>query len=311
MPFASSETSEMPTHWIQKDFFDRVDEARSAFEHHFARPSAQEVRSHGVWNYWFIPDHYTYLRASPAAVLTEPLMLAFQERLRTWCIENLGLGGVIEPILSLYVNGCGQAFHNDSRNGRFAYVFSLTRWDTRTFAGGETLLFREEDYFSSERMLVPNAVRGLTDVVPAFYNQLLVFDDRVIHGVQPIQGQMDPVQGRVVLHGHIVEDGKHVWGALSKQEVSAVWEPGLSTLEERLGEFAGEYDGIVSLRLTVSGEGRVTEHKVLLDRLLPTSRTAASPRLVTEAIVAWARELRFPRSTGETTITAPFPLSSE
>ena len=45
--------------------------------------------------------------------------------LRTWSLETLGLGTVTRPYLSLYVPGCLQGWHNDSGNGRFAYVYSL------------------------------------------------------------------------------------------------------------------------------------------------------------------------------------------
>ncbi|HWK45029.1 MAG TPA: hypothetical protein VNT30_09925 [Stellaceae bacterium] len=40
------------------------------------------------------------------------------------------------------------------------------------------------------------------ETIPAEFNQLLIFDDRIPHAVRQITGGMDPREGRVVLHGH-------------------------------------------------------------------------------------------------------------
>src|SRR5215472_15299777 len=62
----------------------------------------------------------------------------FIRALQTWSIVTLGMGNVIWPSLCLYVGGCRQARHNEAADGRFGFVYSLTR-DQRRTVGGETL----------------------------------------------------------------------------------------------------------------------------------------------------------------------------
>jgi hypothetical protein len=297
-------------HWIERDFFDGAVDMRAAFTDHFAKPVEREESKH-VWNFWYVPELYTYLRADAATVLPEPLVVSFMQKLRAWSRETLGIAGVSGPRLSVYFNGCGQCLHNDARNGSFGYVYSLTPWDTRTFTGGETIVLREDDYWNTDRVLTPGALTDFCHLVPANFNQLLVFDDRLVHGVRHVQGQMDPLQGRVVLHGHILNDGARVVGALSEGGFDEAWERSLSELEARLDGFDGVYDGLVSLRIAVDRHGRVNDTRVLVDRLVPTGRPSRSPREVSQTIVTWANTLRFPDAKGDSTIYAPFALSSE
>src|SRR5208283_5534750 len=128
--------------------------------------------------------------------------------------------------------GCRQGLHNDARNGRFAFVYSLTR-DQRRTVGGETLVFREEDPFRS-KLAAASAGRHFYDTIAPKFNRLIVFDDRLPHGVERVEGSMDPVEGRFVLHGHLSETGTMSTGALSV----AVVEEALVGL---LRDFAARY----------------------------------------------------------------------
>jgi hypothetical protein len=107
-------------------------------------PDAAE--RHQVWNYWYVPGSYTYLRTSPEKVIGPDLAQNFHQRLKTYVYETFGLANTTWPYLSAYVTGCSQALHNDARGGRLGYVYSLTRWDERKFSGGETLLFHEQPW---------------------------------------------------------------------------------------------------------------------------------------------------------------------
>ncbi|HEX4613667.1 MAG TPA: hypothetical protein VH092_36130 [Urbifossiella sp.] len=195
-----------------------------------------------MWNYWYVPDTYTYLRTDPGKVIPEPLLAQFKQRLDAWARATLGLSTSLDPWLSLYVDGCGQTIHNDSLNGQMGYVYSLTRWEGRTFLGGETLLFRPENYWETERVKTSGAGTSFYDKVPSRFNQLLVFDDRVIHGVQPVQGTMDPLAGRVVLHGHLKAAAWALAGPLSEDAARAA----LSATLDRLRALAHEYARLVS-----------------------------------------------------------------
>src|SRR5438477_8649327 len=63
---------------------------RRAIDEHFANPEAHRAETHQVWNYWFVPDVYTYLRASPERVLGQEWAAVFYEALRRWSIATLG-----------------------------------------------------------------------------------------------------------------------------------------------------------------------------------------------------------------------------
>src|SRR5207302_3836255 len=108
---------------------------------------------------------------------------------------------------------------NDSDNGQFAFVYSLTRNERKT-TGGETIVLREGDLFR-RNLDTPQAGRGFYETIAPRFNRLVVFDDRLVHGVERIEGSMDPTEGRFVLHGHVRATGPVVVGALGEQQVSA------------------------------------------------------------------------------------------
>jgi hypothetical protein len=178
---------------------------RRGIDEHFADPQLHQPETHQVWNYWFVPELYTYLRANPEKVIGPECAAAFHDALRRWSIATLGMANVSWPFLSLYVPGCRQGWHNDSRNGRFGFVYSLTR-DPRRTLGGETLVRREADPFRAN-LTQPQAGRGFYETIEPRFNRLLIFDDRLPHAVERLEGAMDPVEGRFVLHGHVSEGG--------------------------------------------------------------------------------------------------------
>jgi len=189
---------------IADEFCSFAAELRAAFDAHFADPYAMTMQNHGVWNYWFVPGKYTYLRSAPSRVLGEALAQRFMTTLRDWTVRHTGLVPV-SPLLSLYVAGCHQALHNDAANGRLGFVYSLTHWRQRKFDGGETMLLKPQ-----AEATVPAGRAELFDLIEPLFNRLLLFDDRRPHGVATLAGPMDPRQGRLVLHGHLVEQGVQV-----------------------------------------------------------------------------------------------------
>jgi hypothetical protein len=108
---------------------------RSCVESHFGRPDRHAPQTHMIWNYWYVPEMYAYLRTLPEMVFGLELSNKFHETLTHWSAENLGLDQVTWPYVSLYVAGCRQGQHNDARGGRFAFVYSLTKGDRRTTGG--------------------------------------------------------------------------------------------------------------------------------------------------------------------------------
>ena len=55
---------------------------REDIDAHFAEPGAHRPDIHQVWNYWFVPEHYTYLRTTPEKVIHRERVDSFVEALR-------------------------------------------------------------------------------------------------------------------------------------------------------------------------------------------------------------------------------------
>ena len=276
-----------------------AEDIRAGFEAHFANPHAHQPDTHQLWNYWHVPGLYTYLRTSPEKVVPRALVDHFYAALSQWAIERLGLACVTWPNLSLYVDGCCQHLHNDSGNGRFGYVWSLTL-DSRRSRGGETLLLREGDLFRDNARRAA-AGSGMQDLVTADFNRLTVFDDRIPHGVQRVEGSMDPLDGRVVLHGHISEGKPVVAGPLA---ADAVWNAVRAAVDPILAAQANaSCHGPLCVRAAIGADGAVTGVRILVDRVVRTD--GGDPAPATQAVLAALAALRFPPAAAPSEATLP------
>ncbi len=95
---------------VVEHFFDGADALRTAFEAHFHNPH-HHTRQHQVWNYWYVPDSYTYLRTDPGKIIPEPLVDQFMQRLNSWGAGGRpwALGSPYKPWLSpRYVGNGGR-----------------------------------------------------------------------------------------------------------------------------------------------------------------------------------------------------------
>jgi hypothetical protein len=291
-------------HVVVPNFFDGAAEARAAFEAHFSNPH-KHTSQHQVWNYWYVPDAYTYLRTDPAKILPKSLMDRFVARLNSWARTTLGMSSPHQPWMSLYVNGCSQTIHNDSLNGQFGYVYSITKWSKRNFLGGETLLFRDENYWETGRIKAPGAGENFYEKVPSLFNQLLVFDDRVIHAVEPFMGTMDPLAGRVVMHGHLQADELSVSGSLRLDAVQVAIAGALGSIIDLAGLHARTLNGFMTLRLLVQPDGRVASVRTLCDRVLPTSADKSRLEPFRETVLQQLGGVAFPPAAGASEVSLP------
>ena len=274
---------------------------RAAFDAHFGNPARHRPETHQVWNYWYVPGLYTYLRTSPEKIMPRPLIASFQERLTRWAKERLGLGHVTWSYLSLYVDGCQQGIHNDATNGRFGFVYSLTRND-RHSRGGETMVFKEGDQFRAG-MTKAEAGQGLYDLIAPDFNRLVIFDDRMPHGVQRIEGAMDPLDGRVVLHGHISESDAIIEGPVSRDALGAALGP---AIEGAIDAHAAEEDshhGPLVVRIEIGADGGIAALHVLVDRV--ARRDGGDARPLVDALLANIAALRLPPAPGDSLVTLP------
>ena len=275
---------------------------RADIDAHFAKPHAH-TEAHQIWNYWYVPELYTYLRAQPEKVFRPDRVETFMATLREWSRENLGLANVTHPFLSLYVSGCRQGWHNDAGNGRFAFVYSLTRNDRATI-GGETLVMREGVALRSN-LTRPMAGGSFYQAVEPLFNRLVVFDDRVAHAVERVDGSMDPVQGRFVMHGHMSEAGTHVQGALPAAAVNAPVNAALMEFATGAAADLPLYHGPLSLRLVIDPSGAAEVRDVMLDRVLHPDPTHDGWEPLRESLLDRLEAVRFPAAEGETTVILP------
>jgi Rps23 Pro-64 3,4-dihydroxylase Tpa1-like proline 4-hydroxylase len=281
---------------------------RIDIENHVADPPNHRAETHQIWNYWFIPGLYTYLRTRPEKIIQHDRVDIFVNALRGWSIETLGLGEVSWPHLSLYVAGCSQGLHNDSKNGRFAFVYSLTKADRRT-NGGATIVLREGDPFR-RNLQVANAGVGFYELIEPRFNRLVVFDDRLVHGVERVDGSMDPAHGRWVLHGHIEEAGPIVTGQLS---IEALREGICAAVGHFVADWSAAielYHGPLTFRFKVLPEGNVAEAKILLDRVIHEEDGNVDWEPLKAKLLEALGQAVFPAAEGETIVTLPMTFGT-
>ena len=278
---------------------------RAHFEQRFADPRAA-TRDRFVWDLWNVPGQYTALRTPAWEYFPREAYEAFHQRLVWWGRRTLGCHDVSPPWLSCYVNGCEQRLHGDLPHGPVAFVFSLTRWDRRTFRGGETLLVRDEvlDFwrgFTSTRAVEEPEV---LDEVPARFNRLVAFDPRIPHGVRRVDGSMDPTEGRLVIHGWFVQPRPFIEGPLPEKAlthaIGRVTEAIAPVLEQGL-----PLAGLLSLGFTVTPAGTVTSLRTLADTTrTPVDQDAGRRRLLSLARKALKSHV-FPRRAKASRVTLP------
>jgi Rps23 Pro-64 3,4-dihydroxylase Tpa1-like proline 4-hydroxylase len=286
-----------------------ADAMRQDIDAHFANPDAHRSDTHQVWNYWSVPELYTYLRTDPDKVIRGDLMESFHRALRRWSIGRLGLVKVTAPYLSLYVCGCRQGWHNDATNGRFAFVYSLTR-DQRRTTGGETLVMHEGDLVR-RHLTQPAAGRGLYDAIEPRFNRLVVFDDRMPHAVKQVEGVMEPSEGRFVLHGHLSEGGTAVVGVLPVAAVADALRDAIRSFRDEAATRLSLYHGIVSFSLLIAPSGRVRSCDVLMDRVLHPDSGHVEWEPLRDNLAARLRALRFASAERETRVIQPVVFGRE
>jgi hypothetical protein len=291
--------------WVVDDFLPRDFAAaiRADVDAHFAAPFRHRPDTHQVWNYWFVPQTYTYFRTQPEKIIQRPSMDRFMSLLHAWSSETMGLARLSWPYLSLYVNGCRQGLHNDAKNGRFGFVYSLTRNERRS-TGGETMVLRRGDPFL-RNLRKASAGTALYELVEPRFNRLVVFDDRMIHGVQLVEGSMDPIEGRIVLHGHIEESPPLVTGSLPAEPVLNGLRSALQRFDAECADQARHYDGLLVVRFAISPEGRVVRLRVILDRVFAEQEGDSGWNATKNRLIALLGEAAFVASGGETAVTVP------
>lgn len=248
-------------------FFQGAEPLRAHFEERFADP--REARSDRfVWDYWHVPGQYTALRTPAYHYFPKAQYDAFHQHLVWWGRRTLGCHDVSPPWLSCYIEGCEQQLHGDLPHGHWAFVYSLTRWQSRRFEGGETLLLKDEvlDWWSGFESTRSIEERDVLREVPAKFNRLVVFDPRIPHGVRRVEGVKDPRFGRLVVHGWFVQPRPFVQGPLSTKELQQhIDGEVLEALRPWIEQRGLPVAGLLSLGFDVKLDGTVSDTRILCD----------------------------------------------
>lgn len=304
MPLSSDQLRLIPA------FFPRASAMRDAYEARFASPRVQDHQRF-IWDYWHVPGQYTYIRTYAKWLFSRDLVTAFLRHLRSWGEENLGCNTVTEPWLSYYVDGCSQELHTDALQGPWAYVFSLTRWDERHFSGGETALMESNvlDYWRGHGHLQPMEQAALMRLEPARFNQLLVFDPRIPHGVKVVHGTRDPLEGRLVIHGWFKFPSLIVNGDIDRRAAEA-----LALEAERLWQGVRQrfthLVGCLIVRKNLGENSNLPSLKVLTNTLISTASGGDTPEAAVQTLLVMLASLNAPVHAKNASVTLPFRASA-
>jgi hypothetical protein len=292
---------------VVPDFFDEAAELRAGFDERFGALAGGN-RNRFVWDYWHVPGQYTYLRTFPEAALPVQPYRRLLQRLRNWGGDHLGCPRVMNPWLSFFVDGCVQELHTDVPHGPWAYVFSLTAWDSRSFNGGETMLLRSEvlDYWSSLDSQ-GSASGDFLELVPPRFNQLTLFDPRIPHGVRRVQGTWDPLASRLILHGWFREPEVVMSDSLAEVLPRQMVDSVLARLSEKLAPF-GSLQGLVTARVELNPNGEPSRVSILTNTLMSAKRRPEDAAAAAARIREVLGDQKFPPAPPEAWFIAPVRL---
>ena len=276
---------------------------RATFDERFAEPRSTRA-DRFVWDWWHVPGQYTALRTPAWTYFPRAIYERFHRRLVAWGRETLGCHDISPPWLSLYVDGCRPELHGDLPHGPWAFVYSLTNWRGRAFAGGETLMLRDDvlDYWHDFRTRGVEEAELVRAIEPKF-GRLCAFDPRIPHGVRTVTGTRDPREGRLVIHGWFVQPRPFVRGPIRAREVTARAAELGGELERSLG--ALPIAGMLALAFDVDRRGVVRRARVLSDTTrVPRADETERKRLVRrlrQTVADW----KFSAQRGPSQVTLP------
>ncbi len=278
---------------------------RAHFDERFADPRRADG-GRFVWDLWHVDGQYTALRTPAWEYFPRKLYDAFHQRLVWWGRRTLGCHDVSPPWMSCYVNGCEQRLHGDLPHGPLAFVFSLTKWNTRSFRGGETLLLRDEVLDFWRGFVSTRAVEEpeVLEEVPARFNRLVVFDPRIPHGVRRVDGSMDPKEGRLVIHGWFVQPRPFIEGPLKERALGDAITEVTDAIAPAL-EAGLPLAGLLSLGFSVSADGQVSKVRALADTTRSPPEADQERKQLLRTVRKTLESHRFPRSRAVSQVTLP------
>lgn len=286
---------------IKNNFFSGASSFRREFEKSFRDPH-EVTQKRFVWDYWHLPGQYRHMRTPAHLYFDKTVYQRFHSQLVQWGRENLGCHDISPPWLSYYVEGHRQELHADVPHGPWAFVFSLSPKRIK-FKGGETLIFAE-DYWSHLNYAGEKDRSSFMQVIEPKFNRLIVFDPRIPHGVSEVEGILDPMDARLVIHGWFVKPRPYVVGGLSTSQVERVLSKALIASQGAFEEM-GHVHGTVSLRIFVSSSGKVRGSKLLTNTVRGLQDHVEQAKIFKSWLRTLIKGLEFPKASKGSAITLP------
>lgn len=174
---------------------------RAEFEGIMGRPE-QATPERFCWDPWYVRGEYNLLRTPADYLLSAKTFSQFREALCDFGAKNFGCPSISPLWMSLYTEGHFQKMHSDFPHGAWAFVYSLNPRKI-LFKGGETLIAKETlcDFWRNISEGRDTHEKDFFESHLLKQGELLVFDSRLPHGVNPVRGMDDPMEARLVLHG--------------------------------------------------------------------------------------------------------------
>jgi hypothetical protein len=289
---------------VKNKFSKEAKSLRQHFENNFS--IHKDIRNERfVWDYWYVKNQYQFLRTPAYHYFPGKIYQKFHSQLVQWGREILGCHDVSPPWLSYYVEGMEQRMHSDVPHGPWAWVFSLTP-PKRVFKGGETFLLKPEtlNYWQNFIDEENREQSAYVELIEPEFNRLVVFDPRLPHGVTPVRGTADPLEGRLVIHGWFVEPRPYVVGGLSTAQVQKGLHPALLEMSEILNQL-GHFHGTVSFRVSISKSGEVRRFQWLTDTLISLNQSHEDLGQIRHWIRIRFLSLQLPKVSSDSEITIP------
>ncbi len=253
-----------------------------------------------LWDWWHLPGRYTHLRTPAELFFPENLYSQLESSLKDFGRKVLGCGEISPIWLSNYVEGCEQRLHADRPHGPWAFVLALTT-DPRNFSGGETVMLKPAilDFWKNP---APTGMDfeedNIVEKIPSKFGRLLVFDPRIPHGVSRVSGTLDPLKGRLVLHGWFTPPNPFIEGALKPKQIEKV-----------LQEFDQDFEtfnqpmttGTVAYRISILAGGKVKRVRRLGCTMLDSTP-------LDRQIKRFFLGAKFPKAGGASELTLPLTI---
>lgn len=263
------------------------------------------------WDWWHLPGRYTHLRTPAAHFFSDKAHESLLNGLRVFGREQLGCQDLSPLWLSCYVEGCEQRLHADRPHGPWAFVLSLSP-KSPIFDGGETMMIRSEILSLWSQGVPPGQAfeeAEIVDRIPSKQGELLVFDPRIPHGVSRVSGTLNPLEGRLVVHGWFAQPNPFVDGSISPDAA----EKSLTAFDDVLAEAfkdGFESTGTTAYRIEVAPSGdvkRITNLASSLSGANPQAVQRDSKHLA-NTVRSHFKNWKFPKSKTGGSLTLPLTL---